>query len=525
MRFSLSRGGGYGALLLALLPASCGNDPPPDEPVPHASHDELINPETCRGCHETHYAEWAGSMHAYASADPVFRAMNRRGQEETDGALGTFCVNCHAPMAVREGATADGLNLDEVPKALQGIGCYFCHSVQSVDGAHNNPLILSEDGPMRGGVRDPQANSVHRSEYSELFASTGVESSALCGACHDIVLPSPPAPAPVHLERTFEEWKGSIFAPPQAVDDTAALSCNGCHMRASAGEPIAQVPGLESKRRARHAHQFPGVDTTLTPFPDTGDSELDSEIAADQRTRVRDFLDSTLRIEICVLTRFTGDASIDVILDNAAAGHHFPSGAAQDRRAWVEVRAFSGDDPEPIYESGTGGEDEPVTGLDDPDLWVFRDRVVGAGGEEVHMFWDTADYTEMTIPVPDDIDPLSPGYLKGHVTHTYPRSGALAVAPDRVTVRVRVRPVALDLLDDLTDSGHLDPGIRGEMVVHDLLPNRHLGEDPAAPPELTSLGEVSHEFSEATRTVGNFTRTSTPTSMGTRECIGMPRRR
>jgi hypothetical protein len=40
-------------------------------------------------------------MHAYAAEDPVFLAMNARGQRETQGALGAFCVNCHAPLAVQ----------------------------------------------------------------------------------------------------------------------------------------------------------------------------------------------------------------------------------------------------------------------------------------------------------------------------------------------------------------------------------------------------------------------------------------
>ena len=34
-------------------------------------------------------------MHAHASDDPVFVALEQLGQRETDGALGTFCVGCH----------------------------------------------------------------------------------------------------------------------------------------------------------------------------------------------------------------------------------------------------------------------------------------------------------------------------------------------------------------------------------------------------------------------------------------------
>jgi len=65
------------------------------------TRDQLLDPQTCQGCHQDQFSEWAGSMHAYSSNDPVFLAMNRRGQRETAGALGKFCVNCHAPMAVR----------------------------------------------------------------------------------------------------------------------------------------------------------------------------------------------------------------------------------------------------------------------------------------------------------------------------------------------------------------------------------------------------------------------------------------
>src|SRR5688500_14468726 len=127
---------GFSALL-SLGVLGCGSD----EKLPEAvslTRDELLNPETCKECHSAHYTEWAGSMHAYAAEDPVFIAMNARGQQETDGKLGTFCVNCHAPMAVREGATQDGLNLETLPKHLKGVTCYFCHNIQSVDDDHNN---------------------------------------------------------------------------------------------------------------------------------------------------------------------------------------------------------------------------------------------------------------------------------------------------------------------------------------------------------------------------------------------------
>lgn len=508
-------------LLAALL--GCADNEPGRAPS-YLSREALLDPETCRDCHATHYKEWAGSMHAYASTDPVFLAMNRLGQEQTDGELGSFCVGCHAPMALREGATSDGLNLDEVPKHLQGVTCYFCHDVEAVEGSHNNPLRLSGGLTMRGGVRDPIQNSAHASEYSELFASPRVESANLCGSCHDVSTPSPPAPVELHLERTFAEWQGSIFSPPQAADDTAALSCNGCHMLPTPGEPIADSLGGRAPLRSRHAHTFAGVDVALTPFPDTGDAALDAESSELQRLDLQRLLDSTLRLEICVLSRFTGEATLAVTLDNATAGHHFPSGSAQDRRAYVEVRAFAPGAAEPFYESGVVPEGGAVAELEDPDLWLLRDRLFDADGNQVHQFWQAAELRPGTLRVATSLDPLDPGFVAGHAQRQFPALGQLAQTPERVTARVRLEPIGREVLAELVEAGHLAESVPAQMPTHSLLPNRHLASTRGAAPELATLGEVSFEWGPATRDHGNFRRTIQTTPLGTEECIGMPGR-
>lgn len=510
-----------GTLLAAALLSACADRDPRAQPS-YLTREALLDPAACRDCHPAHYREWAGSMHAYASQDPVFLAMNRRGQEETGGQLGSFCVNCHAPLALKEGWTSDGLNLDEVPQHLQGVTCYFCHDVEAVEGDHNNPLRLSGGVTMRGGIEDPRPNAAHASAYSELFASPRVESAALCGSCHDVKLPPPFAP--LHLERTFSEWKASIFAPPQAADDAAALSCNGCHMLPTPGVPVAEGPGGGGPLRARHAHTFAGVDVALGPFPNTGDAAFDRESAELQRAELERLLDSTLRLEICVLTRFTGGASVQVTLDNATAGHHFPSGAAQDRRAFVELLAFAAGAETPFYQSGVVGEGMPVAELDDPDLWLLRDRIFDADGAEVHQFWQAVELRSGALPVATSSDPLSPGFYAGHAQRLYPRQGQLAQAPERVTVRVRLEPIGREVLADLVASGHLSPADAQAMPTHSLLPNRHLATTPGAPPELATLGSVSFEWGPATRQHGSFQRTTQTTAVGVQECIGMPGR-
>src|SRR3954462_5050280 len=111
--------------ILALM-AAAGCRKGDDFPM---TREQLLDPNSCASCHPKQYADWAGSMHAYASHDPVFLAMNKRGQRETQGTLGDFCIKCHAPMALREGKTTDGLNIESVPAQYRGVTCFFCHSV------------------------------------------------------------------------------------------------------------------------------------------------------------------------------------------------------------------------------------------------------------------------------------------------------------------------------------------------------------------------------------------------------------
>src|SRR5205085_4697858 len=136
-------------LALALGLGACGSSSPD-----RLSVAELKDPSTCQTCHPAHFAQWSHSMHAYAPDDPVFVAMNQRGQRETDGALGDFCVKCHAPVALRDGLTTDGRNLPMLPAVERGVTCFFCHSTESVSDDHHNPLVLASDGRLLRPIAD-----------------------------------------------------------------------------------------------------------------------------------------------------------------------------------------------------------------------------------------------------------------------------------------------------------------------------------------------------------------------------------
>ncbi len=437
--------------------------------------EELQDPETCAECHPDHHSQWSGSMHAYASEDPIFRALNEKGQEETEGGLGDFCVQCHAPLAVELGLTTDGLDLDSVPDHLRGITCYYCHQIESVTDDHNNPLQLAMDRTMRGALRDPIDNEAHPTAYSALLDRDEAESSHACGSCHDIV-----TPLGAHIERTHLEWKDSLFSQP-----LFGLNCGSCHMSGRDGV-AAEVEGVPLRRI--HDHGMPGMDLAVTPFPEAGA----------QRAAVQEILDDTVVSFLCVQPP-TGDTSLAVVsLENVAGGHYFPSGATADRRVWVELVAYSGD--QIVWSSGDVADDEPLLGREetDPDLWRLHSTLLDVAGEPTHDFWEAADidYGELLV-VQTTLDPTDPTYVQTHRSHNYLiRGGGF----DRVTLAVKARPVPLDLIDSLIAEGRLAPEIRDEIPTFTLGPtvlewtadvpvnSGSLACVPEAPPASASTG-------------------------------------
>jgi hypothetical protein len=442
--------GAWAVVVCAVGPAVAGvscSKGAPSAPTYYA-RETLLDPDTCKQCHADHYADWSSSMHAYASDDPVFRAMNQRGQRETNGALGGFCVKCHAPMAVNEGATTDGLNLDTVPQSLHGVTCFFCHSVDAVNGTHNDPLALSTGITMQGEYSDPVANVAHPAAYSTLLDRTQLASASLCGACHDIVSPDGAA-----IERTYEDWQASLFSQA-GVGDT----CAQCHMEelplGDGLEPIAQAPNVFARKY--HVHSFLAVDQPTTPtLPAPPSSE----------PPLQEFLNTTVSTALCVVQQ-EGNGAIRVIVDNIAAGHSVPSGSAQDRRLWAEVIAYQAG--QVIYQSGVVPAGTPVTSIttdSDPDFWLIRDCMFDDAGAQVNMFWQAASVESNLIPFPTTSNATDPAFYRTHVVQYYPRdqTATLPAAPDMVTLRLLFQPIGLDVLQDLESSGDLDGGVAGEV--------------------------------------------------------------
>jgi len=436
--------------------AACGDDDGPARSVA-----ELQDPGTCNECHPRHVTQWSGSMHAYASDDPVFVAMNKRGQRETSGALGTFCVKCHAPMAVELGLT-NGTDFDpaRLPAAARGVTCYFCHNVKSVADTHNNGLVLAHDQTMRGGVVDPVTSPAHHSRADRLMDSDANQSE-ICGSCHDVV-----TPRNVALERTYQEWQTTFFSEP---DPLHHLTCGSCHMRSST-DVIADAPGLDPKLRRNgfHEHMWPAIDQALTAFPETAaqaaaiQRDLDAAIAVIGPTA---FASNVQPGGICLDPRGT----LTVRIDSIGTAHNWPSGAAQDRRAWLEVIA-SDKDGNRLFGTGEVPDRMDPEQLADPNLFGLWDRALKDDGTPAHFFWDVASVTSKLLRPPVTLDKNSPAFDHS-TTVSFDVTGVVAMI-DRIEARIRIRPLAYAMLDDLVGSGDLDPAVVGRLPTLDILGTR-----------------------------------------------------
>jgi nitrate/TMAO reductase-like tetraheme cytochrome c subunit len=444
-------------VLLVWIAYACGAD---DSVSPALTHEQLLNPESCKDCHPKHYEEWSSSMHAYASKDPVFLAMNKRGQEEAQ--LGDFCVQCHAPMAVREKKIKDFSDLSDVPERLQGVTCYFCHNAVNVKGHNNAQIELAKDTSMRAALTNPKplkppAHDVPI-EPSKFHDRSSPDSAELCGSCHDIENPLGYA-----LENTFSEYQKSIQAT--AKPGNGFLTCQSCHMKGKRKmEPAA--PGFDGgpPSRETHWHHFPAVDVALTPdFPHQDILRESIEKCELQTATV-----SVFDIDIAPNRQAAEPFAFEVIIEHNV-GHNLPSGASADRRLWVQVAVYDEQD-QVVFESGriADGELEEKPKDDpkyDPQFVPFRDYLLDEDGNETHMFWKAATLLRT------DLIPYATTTVPG--SHTSTRTfvmtkRTMSHPPPRIEFWLRLRPVGVDVMQDLVQSGHLDPAVIDAMPTYTL---------------------------------------------------------
>jgi hypothetical protein len=116
-----------------------------------------------------------------------------------------------------------------------------------------------------------------------------------------------------------------------------------------------------------------------------------------------------------------------------------------------------------VFSSGVVADQQDVLTITDPNLWIFRERLLDANGNEVKFMWQAVktDGTFLTPSVTND--PNAPGYYHA-LSHTYD------VPPnaDKITMRLRVIAIGYDVIDALIASGDLDASLRPNIPVFTL---------------------------------------------------------
>jgi hypothetical protein len=124
---------------------------------------------------------------------------------------------------------------------------------------------------------------------------------------------------------------------------------------------------------------------------------------------------------------------------------------------WLEFVAYDSAGTV-IFESGTiqDGEIEQLPNDERPNrkgLVMFRDHMLDRAGKEVHMFWEAQQPSKSELLLP--ARRLGDVFHYKDVTFTLPPGRK----PARAVMRMRMRPMGLDVLQSLVDSGDLDPKI------------------------------------------------------------------
>ena len=245
--------------------------------------------------------------------------------------------------------------------------------------------------------RHPQFSAARLQRTLGCTTAISSVSSGLCGSCHDVVNGHGTA-----IERTFIEWKATAFAAPNGRNHVWPVRT---WIRSSEPTAIASVSGARCAVSGT-ATNFRGVDQALHDFP-----EADA-----QRQAVQTLLDTTLQTALCV--RGAGKAaSLEVVADNVASGHKWPSGAAQDRRAWVRSRGLRQRQRASITAVATCRAVTDPTALSDPDLWLVRDCMLDENGNAVDGLWDATSVDSNLLLRQLTFDKSSPLFLPKRTSH------------------------------------------------------------------------------------------------------------
>jgi hypothetical protein len=330
----------------------------------------------CATCHPDHYDEWSTSLHAYATKDPVWRALVTARHGYSDGERDLFCTQCHSSIGTRSGEIYPGFSFDETSPVIQeGVTCAACHKVVGLERVFNGGHVLDGQAAMHGSIEDPIPNAVHESEFSPLH-----DRSEFCGGCHDVI-----ERHGLRLESPYVEWSDS----PAAAD---GRSCQSCHMPTYTGR-AASLLGVP-ERDDLHTHRFLAAEVPLSDDFIT-DPQRRDEIREDVITLLRGA--GSIGLASAEQVAAGGPLVLQVTVDNRIDGHNLPTGSTFNRQMWIALTATDAAGTV-IYQTGhldeNGDLRDYFSELDpngDTDLVRFDSTLVDESGMPTLLSWLAAE--------------------------------------------------------------------------------------------------------------------------------------
>lgn len=234
--------------------------------------------------------EWRFSMMGLAGRDPIFFSQLNsetslhpkiEGQSDAKAFVEDTCLRCHGVMGQRQFHldnpgqlfTRDHL-ADPASKygalAREGVSCVACHRISNeglgTPATYTGLFNLDPPNQINGPYSDPKVASMKNAlgMTPQSTPANQIQSSKLCGSCHQIFLPVYDAQGKAVVKNgqpflfpeqsTFFEWQNSNFAD----NGITPKSCQDCHMpRVFNGNPLSfKIANIEDS-------SFPAVDFRL----------------------------------------------------------------------------------------------------------------------------------------------------------------------------------------------------------------------------------------------------------------------
>ncbi|MFO0840372.1 MAG: multiheme c-type cytochrome [Phycisphaerae bacterium] len=387
---------------------------------PNVINDIIIPSQACSFCHgffnvpTPPYDRWVTSLMAQAGRDAIFQAgLAIANQDAAES--GDLCLRCHAPGAWLEGRSTPTDMSGFIDRDFDGVTCNFCHRL--VDPKYRPGLSPAIDWDILAALPNAPTEP-HTGEYvmdvwdrrrgpfdlgPDFYIHDWAQSpfhrnAALCGTCHDVSNPAfskqidgTYALGPLDernpgdkyeqfpIERTYSEWKNSTFGVGPVDmggrfggNQRLVSACQDCHMPRGSGTACAPSLG-GAYRDDLPIHNFNGanswvLDAVRATYPDS-ETGLSAASVAAAKARNAEMMALASDMEL------TQDASsVNVRIINQS-GHKLPSGYAEGRRMWINVRFL---DAAGALLAEHGGYDPVTATLSAADTKVYE-GVMGIG--------------------------------------------------------------------------------------------------------------------------------------------------